>query len=150
MGIEFRWCFVCRVGVGALIFTNVWTFWQFGAGIVLLANRRLPKFSSSTNDSPSHIPRKPSKIPTKPVIPTLWWWCYSAGVAVSPSKSPMKPLMTRIRLVLHPWCDGACQWAFDGYRCYLRKISQNFPTTMPLRLRRMPCKRRKHCYTKKL
>ena len=121
---------------GAEILTNVWTFWQLRAGIVPRAFHRIPKFFT--------------EITASPMIPTLWRWCYSAAVAVSTSKSPMKPLMTQIRPVLHHGCDGVYQWAFDWCRWCLRKISQNFSTTMPMRLRRMPCKRRKHCCTKKL
>ena len=117
--------------VGAMIFTNVWTFCQLVAGIVPRANHRLPKFYRCIS----------SKIPTKPLIPTLWRWCYSAAFSASPSKSPMKPLMARIRPVLHPGCDGAYQWVSRAVQWLLRKISQKFLTTMPLRLPRVRSKR---------
>lgn len=93
--------------------------------------------SPPTKVLPLHI----IKIPTKPMIPTLWRWCYSAAFSASPSKSPMKPLMTRIRPVLHPGCDGAYQWVLRKHQCYLKKISQKFLTTVPLRLPRMRSKR---------
>lgn len=93
--------------------------------------------SPPTKVLPLHI----IEIPTKPLIPTLWRWCYSAGVAVNPSKSPMKPLMTRIRPVLHPGCDGAYQWVLRKHQWLLRKISHKFLTTVPLRLPRIRSKR---------
>ena len=113
--------------VGAGILTNVWTFWQLRAGIVPRANHRISKFFT--------------EITANSMIPTLWRWCYSAAFSASTSKSPMKPLMTRIRPVLHPGCDGAYQWVLRKHQCYLRKISQNFLTTVPLRLPRMRSKR---------
>lgn len=94
--------FRLRAVVGALIFTNVWTFWQFGAGIVPLANHRLSKFSSSISDSPSHIPCQPSKMPTKPLISRLWRWCYSAIISAHPSKMPTNPAMARCHAGVTP------------------------------------------------
>ena len=93
--------------------------------------------SPPTKVLPLHI----IEIPANSLIPTLWRWCYSAAFSASPSKSPMKPLMTRIRPVLHPGCDGAYQWTSRAVQWLLRKISQNFITTMPLRLPRMRSKR---------
>ena len=93
--------------------------------------------SPPTKVLPLHI----IEITANSLIPTLWRWCYSAGVAVSPSKSPMKPLITWIRPVLHPGCDGAYQWTSRAVQWLLRKISQKFLTTMPMRLPRMRSKR---------
>ena len=93
--------------------------------------------SPPTKVLPLHI----TEITANSMIPTLWRWCYSAAFSASTSKSPMKPLMTRIRPVLHPGCDGAYQWVLRKHQCYLRKISQNFLTTVPLRLPRVRSKR---------
>ena len=142
-GIEQEQESVYIIGVHSNINANRWA----GGGcddsyqclnILTIAGRHSPsRKSPPTKVLPLHI----IEIPTKPLIPTLWRWCYSSGVAVSPSKSPMKPLITRIRPVLHPGCDGAYQWVSRAVQWLLRKISQNFLTTVPLRLPRMRSKR---------
>ena len=106
----------------------------------ILTHRR--RHSPSRKSPPTKVlPLHIIEIPTKPMIPTLWRWCYSAAFSASPSKSPMKPLMTRFCSVLHPGCDRAYQWTSRAVQWLLRKISQKFLTTMPLRLPRMRSKR---------
>ena len=105
--------------------------------LTIVGGHSPPRKSPPTKVLPLHI----IEIPTKPLIPTLWRWCYSAAFSASASKSPKKPLMTRFCPVLHPGCDGAYQWTSRAVQWLLRKISQNFLTTMPLRLPRMRSKR---------
>ena len=142
-GIEQEQGSVYIIGVHSNINANRWA----GGGcddsyqclnILTIAGRHSPsRKSPPTKVLPLHI----IEIPTKPLIPTLWRWCYSAAFSASTSKSPKKPLITRIIPVLHPGCDGAYQWVSRAVQWLLRKISQNFLTTVPLRRSRMRSKR---------
>ena len=42
------------------------------------------------------------EIPTKPLIPTLWRWCYSAIISAHQSKMPTSPVMARCHAGVTP------------------------------------------------